>query len=86
MGLGRAGGGAAAPGLALLATAIARWAGGWAWTPPAVVLGPSCCVKLGSSILLLCAFLKFAFCFAFFFFVFVHFHLFPGMYPAKHIF
>jgi hypothetical protein len=42
--------GVAAPWLAHLATAFARWAGSKAWAPPTVVLGPGCHVKLGFSI------------------------------------
>ena len=41
----------ATPWLARLATAFARWAGGKAWAPLAVVLGLGCHVKFGVSIL-----------------------------------
>ena len=41
MGLGHTAWGAATPWLAHLAITFARWASGWAWAPPTVVLGPS---------------------------------------------
>jgi len=68
----------AAPWLARLATVFARWAGGNAWAPLAVVLGLGCHVKLGFSILYL-RISKNTFLLSAFFFILCIFHLFFGI-------
>jgi hypothetical protein len=58
LGLGHAAWCADAPRPACLATASGWWAGDWAWPPPAVVLGPGVCTKVGFSNSFDCALLK----------------------------
>jgi hypothetical protein len=69
-----------------MATASGRWAGGWAWASPAMVLGPSVCTKVGFSNSFDCALLKIRLQHCAFFLYFVYFHLFLGMCHEKHIF
>ena len=90
LGPGCAAWGAAAPWLARLATAFARWAGGWAQAPPTPVFCPgklcrwaSLCISFAHFFITLSAlrifalrFLNCAFCLVF--------HLYSNICPTKH--
>jgi hypothetical protein len=58
LGPGHAAWGAGAPWLAFLATALGRWAGGWAWVSSMVVPRSKCEEVLEFSIFFLCTFLS----------------------------